>query len=140
MARGHARRIYSPSVGRPLLFPRSRGASRRGYIVETVEAATGVNLWREWARVEVADDEHTYEPPQTRREYSGIAVSLARQEEPDTSSYTDPEIVYRIKKHHHVGLIIRSPELERILELLGQYEQRFKRDFTAVAPQQERPE
>ena len=110
------------------------------YTAEAVEAASGVNLWREWAAVEVADATDSYRPPAARRDYSGIAISLSRQERPDTSAYADPEIVYRVKKPHHVGLIVRSPTLTRTLELLGEYERRFTRDFTAVAPQPARPE
>src|SRR5581483_9175407 len=66
------------------------------YTAETLEAASGVNLWREWARIETSDTVHPYQLPPVRREYGGIAVSLARQESPDTAAYDDPEIVHRI--------------------------------------------
>ena len=36
------------------------------YIVDVVEAATGVNLWREWARIEIAGEHGTYQPPSPR--------------------------------------------------------------------------
>jgi hypothetical protein len=78
--------------------------------------------------------------PPTRHEYGGIVLSLARQETPDTSLYTDEEIVYRVRKRHHVGLVVRSPKLERVRELLDQYARRFSEEFTAVAPPLERPE
>src|SRR5688572_33225325 len=46
------------------------------FIVEMVEAATGVNLWREWARVEVANARgETYKPPVPRRDYAGLVIS-----------------------------------------------------------------
>ncbi|MFN7948144.1 MAG: ATP-grasp domain-containing protein [Blastocatellia bacterium] len=117
-------------------------AARTGgaYTAETLEAATGINLWREWARIETADAEHPYQLPATRQEYAGLAVSLARQEWPDTSAYDDAEIVYRVSKPWHVGLIVRSASYGRVIALLDQYTQRFGRDFTATAPQQERPE
>jgi biotin carboxylase len=109
------------------------------FIAETLEAASGTNLWREWARIEFAhatgSERVATEPT---REYSGIALSLARQELPDTSGYDDPEIVRRIVKRHHVGLIVRSPKLERVRELLGNYAERFNSDFCAVAPPPER--
>jgi biotin carboxylase len=109
------------------------------FIADTLEAATGHNLWREWARVEVADARGErvgrIEP---RREYGGIALSLARQEWPDTSDYDDPEIVFRARKAHHVGLVVRSPSLERVRELLDSYSERFARDFSAYAPPPDR--
>jgi len=66
-------------------------------------------------------------------------VSLAKQEWPDTSAYNDPEIVWRMKKQHHVGLIVKSPSRERVAELLAQYVERVKTDFAAVAPPREKP-
>src|ERR1041385_7879206 len=75
-----------------------------------------------------------------RKEYAGIILSLAKQEQPDTSAYTDDEIVYRVKKRHHAGLIVRSPRLEQVNELLDRYAQRFIDDFVAVVPPPERPE
>ena len=67
-------------------------------------------------------------------------LSLAKQEQPDTSAYDEPEIVYRVKKKHHVGLIVRSPKLERVTELLDQYAIRFADDFIAVVPPLQRAE
>jgi biotin carboxylase len=109
------------------------------YINEMVEAATGINLWREWARIEIAGGNGSYQLPPTRKEYAGVIVSLARQEEPDTSAYNDPEITYRIKKHHHAGLILRSTDQQRVQSLLENYAQRFAAEFTAVEPPREKP-
>jgi biotin carboxylase len=109
------------------------------FIVDTIEAATGVNLWREWAKVDIAGDGATYEVPRHRREYAGIVLSLARQEEPDMSAYTDPEIATTIRKHHHAGLIVSSPDPQRVEALIADYTARFYRDFFATAPPPERP-
>jgi biotin carboxylase len=110
------------------------------YIAEVLEAASGVNLWREWARLEIADGKGTPRIKPPRKEYAGIILSLAKQEYPDTSEYKEDEIVYRVKKRHHAGLIVRAPGLERVNELLDNYGQRFVEDFVAVAPPPERPE
>jgi hypothetical protein len=104
-----------------------------------VEAATGLNLWREWARIEVAGGDGSYQLPPLREEYAGVILSLARQEEPDTSGYNDPEVFLRIKKHHHAGLVLRSSDPRRVQGLLEGYAQRFAEDFLAVAPQRDKP-
>jgi biotin carboxylase len=109
------------------------------YINEMVEAATGINLWREWARIEVAGENGTYRLPPVREEYAGVIISLARQENPDTSAYNDPEVFLRIKKHHHAGLILRSTDPERVRALLEGYSQRFAQEFLAVEPPREKP-
>jgi biotin carboxylase len=109
------------------------------YISEMVEAATGINLWREWARIEVVGGNGSYRLPAVREEYAGVILSLARQENPDTSAYNDPEVFARIKKHHHAGLILRSTHPERIRPLLENYAIRFAEDFLAVEPPREKP-
>ncbi len=107
------------------------------HIADLVAAATGVNLWAEWAKLEVAGGSQPYRPPQLRNDYAGLLVSLARQEHPDTSAYDDPEVVWRMDdKAHHAGLIVQSPSSQRVRELLASYAHRFERDFFAyIAPQ-----
>lgn len=109
------------------------------YINEMVETATGINLWREWARIEITGGNGSYKLPPTREEYAGVILSLARQENPDTSAYNDPEIHLRIKKHHHVGLVLKSADPNRIPALLDQYAQRFAAEFMAVEPPRDKP-
>jgi biotin carboxylase len=109
------------------------------YIAEVIEAATGVNLWREWANIVLARD-GAYSLPAAREEYAGVALALARQEWPDTSGFDDPEVVHRVRKRHHVGLIVGSPRYERVQELLGRYVDRIEREFLAVLPPMDRAE
>jgi len=109
------------------------------YISDVIDAATGVNLWREWARLEVGAGKQSYQLPEIRHDYAGVIVSLARQEQPDTSAYNDPEIVYRITKYHHAGFVFKSSKPERIQELLDSYSKRFQEDFLATQPVPDRP-
>ncbi len=124
-----------------------RGADGQYYFLEVaarvgganieylVEAAAGLNLWAEWARMEVAYARgENYAIPARRHDYAGILTCLARQEWPDTSAYDDPEVVYRVNKKHHAGLIVASPDPGRVEWLLGSYAERFGRDFLAVLP------
>lgn len=116
-------------------------ASRVGgaNIAETVEAATGLNLWGEWAKLETATEDRPYELKKPKTLYSGIIISLARQEWPDTSAYSDSEIVWRMNKRHHAGLIVASEESVRVEELLNSYVERFYQDFHASAPLPDKP-
>ena len=104
-------------------------------IAELIEAATGLNLWAEWAKLEVGKD---YELPTPREDYAGLLVSLARQECPDLSAYDDPEIVWRMSKAAHAGLIVKSSSLERVEQLLDTYTARFGHDFLATLPAPEK--
>jgi biotin carboxylase len=109
------------------------------YINEMVEAASGLNLWREWARIEIAAGRSEYQLPSVREDYSAVILSLARQEDPDTSSYNDPEIFFRIRKGHHAGFVLRSTDQARIQTLLENYAGRFVEDFLAVQPPADKP-
>jgi biotin carboxylase len=110
------------------------------HIVDLIEAATGINLWAEWAKVEIAGGRVPYQPPVPRKDAAGLLVCLARQEHPDTSAYNDPEIVWRMnQKKHHVGLIVRSHDHNRVQQLLNSYVERMRRDFLAWQPPLDRP-
>jgi biotin carboxylase len=109
-------------------------------LAEMVEAATGINLWAEWANIEIAA--HTngkYKLPKVRTDHAGIIVSLSRFEKPDLSSFQDKEITWRMDKKHHFGLIISSKDHARIRELLHHYAERVQEEFHASLPAPDRP-
>jgi biotin carboxylase len=117
-------------------------ASRVGgaHLAEMVEAATDVNLWREWARIESAMAHgEAYDLPPVAQRYSGIVISLARHAWPDTSGFTDGEIWWKMAEEHHVGLIVRADDRARVLHLLDDYARRIQADFHASAPVASRP-
>jgi biotin carboxylase len=141
MVRGvtHAEYIRAHADGR---FYFLEIAARVGgaFIADLVETATGINLWREWAKLEVADLQgEPYVCPEPRADYAGSVLCLAKTAEPDTSSFDAPEIVVRLKKHHHAGLIVRSPEAARVAELLDEYSVAFAEKFMAKMPPPPKP-
>ncbi len=100
-----------------------------------VEAATGVALWQEAARIELAGVRgEDYRLPDHRQEYAGLIICLAQQQWPDTSAYDDPEIVWRVPRENHAGLLVASADAGRVAALLDSYNERFARDFLLHAP------
>lgn len=108
------------------------------YIANVLEHACNFNLWREWAKLETATAERPYRSPRLRKDYAGVALALAKVDDPDTSHYAEDSIVYRIKKPKHVGLIFHAKKRSRIEELLEDYSGRITQDFLAIAPVKER--
>jgi biotin carboxylase len=102
-------------------------------ISDMVEAASGLNLWEQWAAVELAAP-GAYRLPTPRADYGGAVVSLARSERPDTSAFSDPEVVHRMDQKHHIGLILRSADSSRIDTLLQEYMARIAVEHQAVLP------
>ncbi len=110
------------------------------FISDVIEQATGLNLWAEWARIEVNSmrgDPYLLDEP--RLDYAGSVLCLAKTAQPDTSMFEAPEIVYRMKKHHHAGLIVRSSNADRVRMLLEDYSERFAQEYLAVAPPPAKP-
>jgi biotin carboxylase len=130
----HSEYIKSQADGR-LYFLENAARVGGANIAECVEYATGVNLWREWARIEISNlRREPYQLPQPHSGYSGIINCLAHQEWPDLADYDDPEVVWRMSKKYHAGVIIASPDAARVESLLDSYAERFTRDFLAVMP------
>jgi hypothetical protein len=109
------------------------------HITDVVEAATGVNLWAEWARLEIAGEGGRYRVAPARDDYAGIVLSLARDDRPDTSSFNDPEIWYRVARSHHIGFVVASPDYDRVEHLLADYSRRIAADHLATAPVPDKP-
>ncbi len=141
MARGvtHGEYIKSHSDGR---FYFLEIAARVGgaFIADLVETSTGVNLWREWARLEVMSLRgEAYVLPPTFESYAGSVLCLAQTAEPDTAAFDAPEIVHRMKKHHHAGMIVKSDDAKRVRALLEEYSSEFARRFLASMPAPDKP-
>ena len=110
------------------------------YIAEVVEYATGINPWVEWARLEVATLlGKQYALPAVKPMYAGSVICLARQERPDLSSFNAAEIVRRLERHHHAGLVLCAESAERVQGLVEEYSERFLAEFCAFEPPPDKP-
>lgn len=110
------------------------------YIAEVVEFATGLNPWREWARMECAAlFGKLYSLPERHPGFAGSVICLARQDEPDTGAFNDPEVVFRLHKHHHAGLIVKADTPARVQSLVETYTARFQNDFCTSLPAPDKP-
>jgi hypothetical protein len=109
------------------------------HVSDLIEAATGVNLWVEWAKLELAETPADYPSPVPRDDYAGLLVSLARERHPDHSVFRDSEVVWRMQEDHHVGVIVRSHDRRRVESLLAEYTDRVRNDFWAYAPARDKP-
>ncbi len=138
MERGcsHTEFIHSKEDGAYYFVETSARVGGAG-IADMVEAATGLNLWEEWAAIEISVGK-PYQLPTPRREFGGVIASLARQEKPDTTPFADPEVFLRMDEKHHIGLVVRSANPQRVEELLDQYSERIKRDYHVALPPADR--
>ncbi|GMQ79139.1 MAG: hypothetical protein BMS9Abin02_1698 [Anaerolineae bacterium] len=120
MVRGvnHTEFIRSSQNGE-LYFLETAARVAGANIAELIAYASGINLWSEWAKIEIANYKgESYSLLEHFEKYAGVMICLARQENPDLSNYDDPEVVWQLHKKHHAGLIVASEEQRRIEQLL----------------------
>jgi len=104
------------------------------HLAEMVDAASDINLWKEWAAIEDAlVKDKTYKLPKIKKGYAGIVLTLSKFEHPDLSSFDDSDVCFRVPLAYHAGLIVKSDQHERVLKLLDNYSDRLVRDFATVA-------
>lgn len=104
------------------------------HLAEMVEAATGINLWAEWAKIEDAVAKgYTYKLPKVEKNYAGILLTLSKYEHPDLSGFDDPEVHFRVPLAYHAGLIVKSKKKERVMDLLDSYAVRIADGYSTVA-------
>ena len=107
------------------------------HLAEMVEAASDINLWGEWAKIEDALVRgKEYKVPSQKKQFAGIVLTLSKFEQPDLSGFNDSEVCFRVPLEYHAGLIVKCDKHERVRELLDDYAERLVRDFATVAEQQ----
>lgn len=106
------------------------------HLAEMVAEASNINLWKEWAAIEDALVKETkYTLPKVKKGYAGIVLTLSKFQHPNLSSFSDPEVCFKVPLEYHAGLIVKSDKQERVLELLEDYGNRLVNDFTAIVEQ-----
>jgi hypothetical protein len=135
----HTEFIKSHETGE-FIFLETSSRVGGAHLSEMVESATGINLWREWARLETAKAMGLrYILPDQVNFYAGIIVSLARTQRPDMSPFQAPEIWWKMEKDFHVGMILRSKDAKRLMQLMDEYGQLVATDYNAYAPVPDKP-
>jgi hypothetical protein len=135
----HSEFIKSAADGR-FYFLETAARVGGAYIADVVEFATGLNPWVEWARLEAASlFGERYALPPVKALYAGSVICLARQERPDLRSFDAPEVVLRLEKHHHAGLLVQAKSAERVEELVTNYGEQFLNEFCAFEPPPDKP-
>ena len=100
-----------------------------------VEQTSGVNLWREWLRMELCALRATsYTTPPLKARYGAMLTCLTRQAWPDLEDFDAVEVVWKLHRLHHAGLVLVSPEFSRLQSRLIEYKRRMEEQFLAILP------
>lgn len=108
------------------------------HLADMVEAASGINLWSEWAKIESALLlEESYQVPVAEQNNAGIIATLSKYQYPDYSQFDDDSIWWKMNKEYHIGFIFKDPAKSKITSLLDTYAVRLRDDFHATVPLKE---
>lgn len=92
-----------------------------GLIDQMVEAESGLNLWAEWARLEVAQVRGRYELPPTRERYAAVLATVTPVPRPDATPYLQPGVQQApVGKPYHLGLLVAHDDLDWVTAKLDE--------------------
>lgn len=100
-----------------------------------VEKSSGINLWREWLRMELcALRGTTYDTPPLKAAYGGMLTCLSRQPWPDLETGDVPELAWKLHRLHHAGVVLASPNFGRVQVSMSVLKARMEDQLLAVLP------
>lgn len=110
------------------------------FIPEMVEAATNINLWREWANIENAlIHKKKYKLPKTKNEYAGLLITLSHEHTPDLSFVTEKEFIQQMYKDHHVIMLFQSKKQKNVIDCLDKYLEIITDKYSSFIPPSDTP-
>ena len=109
------------------------------HISDMIEAATGINIWKEWAKLETAllRDEK-YSVHETKNLFGGLLVALAKDKHPDTQSFDCPEVDRFLHKDYHIGIVYKSDNYEKLLKRLDEATDKVTNELLSILPPKEK--
>ena len=130
----HAEFIKCTATGK-FYFLETSSRVGGAHLAEMVHAATAINLWEEWAKIEDCFlKDKKYKAPKSKKEYAGIVLTLSKFKDADLSSFDAKEVVFKVPLEYHAGVIVQSKKRERVLELLDEYAEKLTWEFaTSIA-------
>ena len=96
---------------------------------------TGINLWKEWAKLETAILKgEKYEVQETKKFYGGLLVSLAKEEVPDTRPLVCDEVDRFLSKKYHIGIVYKADKPETVISRLNEAADYITREVMQILP------
>lgn len=110
------------------------------HIPDLIEAATGINIWREWAKIENSLLQNVpYEIGKPTGFFAGLIIALANEKNPDTSSFECEEIFKFLPMDHHIGIVYKSADEQKIQNKLDEAGEKITRTLLNIIPPKEKP-
>lgn len=117
-------------------------ASRVGgaHIPDLVEASSGINIWKEWARIEDALLKNkNYEVEKPTGFYAGLIIALTKHQFPDYTEFECNEVVKFLPIDYHVGIVYKSSDENEVMEKLDEAAEKITEHLLNILPPKDKP-
>lgn len=105
------------------------------HIADLVEESTGINLWREWARIEDSVITSTPYKIKTSTAFSaGLLIALIKEKELLKENFSSYDIVRFLPIEYHIGLVVKTKDTERTIEVLDELTEQITQHHLSVLP------
>lgn len=110
------------------------------HIPDLVEASTGINIWKEWAKIENNLLKNIpYELSKPTGFSAGLLVALANAKNPDYTEFKTAEVVKFLPIDNHVGIVYKSNDEDMVLQRLDEAAQLVTERFLNIIPPKDKP-
>ena len=110
------------------------------HIPDMIEAATGVNIWKEWAKIENAllrNEKYSLKEP--KKAFGGLIVSLAKEKHPETEPFHCEEVAKFLSKDFHVGIVYCADSADKVRKRLDEAAFYISTELLSILPAQDKP-
>lgn len=110
------------------------------HIPDLVEAATRVNIWKEWANIEDALLKgRKYKIAKPAAGYAGLIIALIKDDKPDYSGFECKEAIKFLNIEHHIGIVYQSKTAGIIQERLDEAAEKIHSGMLNILPPKDKP-
>ena len=110
------------------------------HIPDLVEASSGINIWREWAKIEDALLRNkSYEVAKPTGFSAGLIIALAKELKPDYAEFECEEVVLFLQIDYHVGIVYKSDKMEMVQQRLDEAAEKINDHHLNILPQKSKP-
>ena len=109
-------------------------------IADLVEASSGINLWREWARIENALLKNLkYEISTSTGFAAGLIIALGKDKVANYDRFRCDEVEKFIDLDYHIGIVYKSDNKEKIQEKLDETALIITQEYLNILPPKSKP-
>lgn len=110
------------------------------HIPDLVEASSGINIWREWAKIENALlQQKNYEIGKPTGFSAGLIIALAKELHPDVAEFQSDEVIRFLPIDYHIGIVFKSDKPETIVQRLDEAAEKINDHHLNILPPKGKP-